>query len=62
MRTAAVTGSSAPINDWLAGRQVGRFLITPATPDARLRSLQELRARGVIDDRELAGLRERLRI
>jgi hypothetical protein len=37
-------------------------LITPATPDARLRSLQELRARGVIDDRELAGLRERLRI
>jgi hypothetical protein len=62
MRTASITGSSAPINDWLAGRQAGRFVITPAAPDPRLRSLQELHARGVIDDRELAILRGRLRI
>jgi hypothetical protein len=62
MRTAAITGSHAPINDWLAGRQVGRFLITPAKPDTRLRGLQELHARGVIDDAELATLRERLKV
>jgi hypothetical protein len=62
MRTAAITGSHAPINDWLAGRQVGRFRITPAQPDTRLRGLQELHARGVIDDAELATLRERLHI
>ena len=62
MRTAAITNSSAPINDWLAGRQVGRFLVTPARPDTRLRGLQELHARGVIDDAELATLRKRLHV
>jgi hypothetical protein len=62
MRTAAITGSHAPINDWLAGRQVGRFLVTPARPDDRLRSLQDLHARGAIDDRELAILRRRLHL
>jgi hypothetical protein len=62
MRTSAMTGSSAPINDWLAGRQIGRFLVTPAQPDPRLRSLQEMHARGVIDEGELATLRERLHI
>ena len=66
MRTAAFTGSSAPINDWLAGRQTGRFLVTsirpPADRGATLRSLEELHARGVIDDGELATLRRRLHI
>jgi hypothetical protein len=74
MRTASMTGSSAPIHDWLAGRQTGRFLLMPtgrarppaprppADPDATRRSLDELHARGVIDDGELAALRERLHL
>ena len=66
MRTAEMTGSAAPIQDWLAGRQVGRFVVTqprpPGNREATLRSLQELHARGVIDDHELAALRGRLRV
>ena len=69
MRAAAFTGSSRPVDAWFAGRQWGMWgsqWAMPA-PQARapadqqaLASLQDLHARGVIDDAELARLQARV--
>ena len=70
MRTAAVTGSSRPIGAWMQGRQWGRwgdqwiahpYPARAAPADDAMRSLERLRAAGVIDDAELARLRARVR-
>jgi hypothetical protein len=70
MRAAAFTGSTRPVDAWFAGRQWGmwgsQWAMPPPPPrapggDARaLASLQDLHARGVIDDAELARLRARI--
>ena len=69
MRAAAYTGSSRPVDAWFAGRQWGMWgsqWATPAAPPRAtvdpqaLASLEDLHARGVIDDAELARLRARI--
>jgi hypothetical protein len=67
MRAAAFTGSRKPVDAWFAGRQWGMWGSQWATPAPRaagdattLASLEDLHARGVIDDAELARLRERV--
>jgi hypothetical protein len=76
IRTAAITGRTDTMNAWFADRQSGRWAeqhmaaalpMLPAHPGARppaetLRQLQDLRARGVINDTELAGLRAQMRV
>jgi hypothetical protein len=65
MRTAAMTGSTEPIEAWFAGRQTGRWAwqyARPAAPADTLRRIADLRERGVIDDAELEALRARLRV
>jgi hypothetical protein len=68
MRAAAFTGNDRPVDAWFAGRQWGMWGSQWAMPAPRraaadpkaLASLQDLRARGVIDDAELARLRARV--
>jgi hypothetical protein len=67
MRAAAFTGSRRPVDAWFAGRQWGMWggqwaRPTPrAASDAKtLESLEDMHARGLIDDTELARLRERV--
>jgi hypothetical protein len=66
MRAAAFTGSSRPVDAWFAGRQWGMWGSQWAMPPARpadphaLASLEDLHARGVIDDAEFARLRARV--
>jgi hypothetical protein len=66
MRAAALTGRREPVDQWLAGRQLGFWAgqwgrpVPPRPPDGgALASLQDLHDRGVIDDAELATLRRR---
>jgi hypothetical protein len=68
MRAAAFTGDRRPVDAWFAGRQWGMWGSQWAMPpDSRgsgdaqaLASLEDLHARGVIDDAELARLRARV--
>ena len=72
MRAAAFTGSPRPVDDWIAGRQWGLWRgqwERPAPPRGRTptegagarAALEDLHARGVIDDAELERLRARVR-
>jgi hypothetical protein len=63
MRAQAITGRTDLVNEWLAGRQFGRWSQRPpaeADPDEALRSLTELHEQGVIDDAEFETLRHRI--
>jgi hypothetical protein len=67
MRAAAFTGSNRPVDAWFAGRQWGMWGSQWAMPPARaaadpqaLASLENLHARGVVDDAEYARLRARI--
>ena len=69
MRAAAFTGSRRPVDAWFAGRQWGMWggqwatptpTPRPAADATTLASLEDLHARGVIDDAELARLRARV--
>jgi hypothetical protein len=73
MRAAAFTGSNRPVDAWFAGRQWGMWgsqWAMPARPAAAspqvaaspqaLASLEDLHARGVVDDAEYARLRGRI--
>jgi hypothetical protein len=62
MRAAEFSGSGKPIHRWMAGRQLLPWAAQwtpPRSASATLKSLDELHASGVIDDREYAELRAR---
>jgi len=68
MRAAAFSGDKRPIDQWMAGRQLwpwaGQW--TPPRPRqagsaTALSNLDQLHATGVIDDREYAQLRARVK-
>jgi hypothetical protein len=61
MRAQAITGRTDLVNQWLGGRQFGRWSQRPPAkqdPDA---SLKMLREQGVIDDAEYETLRKRIK-
>lgn len=71
MRSVAITGNADAINSWFGRSEAGRWAARTAgasmptrTPEARrgeaLRSLKELRERGVVTDAEFERLRRRL--
>jgi hypothetical protein len=65
MRAAAFTGSSRPVDAWFAGRQWGMWgsqwaMPAPHAGPRALADLEDLHARGVIDDAEFARLRARV--
>jgi putative oligomerization/nucleic acid binding protein len=67
MRAQAITGRTDYVNQWLGGRQFGRWVYQqppkpePAPdPDEQLQRLIELRDQGVIDDAEFESLRGRI--
>ena len=62
MRAQAITGRTGYVDEWLAGRQFGRWSYRPpskADPAKLREALTELHERGVIDDAELEKLRGR---
>jgi hypothetical protein len=70
IRRVAITGRTDSVNAWFANRQGGRWAeqtigaafpaIGPAGPSERLRELEDLHRRGIVDDAELKALRKRL--
>ena len=67
MRAEAITGRTGYVDQWLGGRQFGRWVYqtapTPppaADPAESLKTLTELHERGVISDAELEALRRRI--
>jgi hypothetical protein len=65
MRAAEFSGSRRPIDQWMAGRQLlpwaGQWAVPRADPSTALANLNQLRASGVIDDREYEQLRARVK-
>ena len=71
MRAEAITGRTGYVDQWLGGRQFGRWVYqtpraaaTPppaADPDESLQTLIELRENGVIGDAEFETLRSRIK-
>ena len=71
MRAEAITGRTGYVDQWLNGRQFGRWVYQPAPaaatppppaadPAKSLKTLNELHERGVISDAELETLRSRI--
>ena len=65
MRNVAITGSTETIDAWFGGRQSGRWAVRTAASAMptrasvqRLKTLDELRARGDITDAEYERLRQ----
>ena len=64
MRAQAITGRTGYVDEWLSGRQFGRWSYRPpakADPDESLKQLEQLREHGVIDDAEFEALRGRIK-
>ena len=63
MRAQAITGRTDLVDEWLAGRQFGRWGQPPPAkaPEESLRLLTELHERGVVDDAEFETLRDRIK-
>ena len=69
MRAEAITGRTGYVDQWLGGRQFGRWVYqtapTPppaaADPAESLKTLTDLHERGVISDAELEALRRRIK-
>ena len=67
MRAEAITGRTGYVDQWLAGRQFGRWAQQPARtaappqadPAESLKTLADLHERGLISDAELEALRRR---
>jgi hypothetical protein len=70
MRAQAISGRTGYVDQWLAGRQIGRWVYQPtyraatppptADPAESLKTLTELHERGVLSDSELEALRSRI--
>ena len=69
MRAQAITGRKDLVDQWLGGRQFGRWAQQPASaaapppadPAESLRALTELHERGVVSDAEFDALRSRIK-
>ena len=71
MRAQAITGRTGLIDEWLAGRQFGRWAQPPARaaatpppaadPAESLTMLTELHQRGLVSDAEFETLRSRIK-
>jgi hypothetical protein len=71
MRAEAITGRTGYVDQWLAGRQFGRWVYQPASPAApppptadpaeSLKTLSELHEQGVVSDAEFEALRSRIK-
>ena len=71
MRAQAITGRRDYVDQWLGGRQFGRWMYQPAhagatpaptaDPAESLKTLTELHERGLISDAELEALRSRIK-
>ena len=63
MRAQAITGRTDLVNEWLAGRQFGRWSQRPPAVDRAesLKTLTRLRQQGVISDAEFDALRRRIK-
>jgi hypothetical protein len=67
MRAEAITGRTGYVDQWLGGRQFGRWVYqtAPTTqpaadPAESLKTLTDLHERGLISDAELEALRRRI--
>jgi hypothetical protein len=65
MRASAMTNDPEYVNGWFRGRQFGRWMMQPpprrtADPEATLRDLADLHARGIVSDAEFERLRARI--
>jgi hypothetical protein len=68
MRAEAITGRTGYVDQWLGGRQFGRWVYQsapaaapPADPAESLKTLTELHERGVVSDAEFETLRRRIK-
>jgi hypothetical protein len=71
MRAQAITGRTEYVDQWLAGRQFGRWVYQPARaaatppptadPAESMKTLNELHERGVVSDAEFEALRNRIK-
>jgi hypothetical protein len=61
MRAQAITGRTDLVNEWLAGRQFGRWSQRPPDRSQSLKTLTQLRQQGVISDAEFETLRRRIK-
>ena len=69
MRAEAITGRTDLVDQWLGGRQFGRWVYQPARtapppppdPAESLKTLSDLHERGLISDAELEALRRRIK-
>ena len=66
MRAQAITGRTDLVDQWLGGRQFGRWVYQPARaaapdPAESLKTLADLHERGLISDAELEALRRRIK-
>ena len=69
MRAQAITGRTDLVDQWLGGRQFGRWAQQPARaaappppdPAESLKTLADLHERGLISDAELEALRSRIK-
>ena len=66
MRAEAITGRTDLVDQWLQGRQFGRWAQQPARtaaadPAESLKTLADLHERGVVSDAEFEALRRRIK-
>jgi hypothetical protein len=61
MRAQAITGRKDLVDQWLGGRQFGRWSQQPPNHSESLRALTELHERGVVSDAEFDALRSRIK-
>ena len=61
MRAQAISGRKDLVDQWVGGRQFGRWLYrAPSSHAESLKTLTELHEQGVVSDAELEALRRRI--